>query len=49
MRESERNKEALIAAKTEFDSTRDAIKSFSDRFYGDIDRVSFIWRFKIKS
>ncbi|XP_027058656.1 collectin-12-like isoform X3 [Pocillopora damicornis] len=40
MRESGRNKEALIAAKTEFDSTRDAIKSFSDRFYGDIDRAN---------
>ncbi|XP_058952949.1 collectin-12 isoform X1 [Pocillopora verrucosa] len=40
MRESGRNKEALIAAKTEFDSTRDAIKSFSDGFYGDIDRAN---------
>lgn len=49
MRELGRNKEVLIVVKMEFDFIRDVIKLFFNWFYGDIDCVSFIWWFKIKS
>ncbi|XP_022786261.1 collectin-12-like [Stylophora pistillata] len=40
LRDSKRNKDNLMATKTEFNSTTDAIKSFSDRFYEVVDHVS---------
>ena len=39
MRESEGNKDALLAAKTDFNSARVAITLFSNKFYATVNHV----------
>lgn len=39
LQDSGRNKDALVAAKREFNSTRDAVNLFSDQFYAIVDHV----------
>lgn len=40
LQDSGRNKDALMAAKREFNSTRDAVNQFSDGFYAIVDHVN---------
>ena len=39
MRESEGNKDGLLAAKTDFNSAREAITLFSNQFYANVNHV----------
>lgn len=48
LKDSGRNKNALVAAKREFNTTRDAVNQFSNEFYAIVDHVRLFCCMSIK-
>jgi len=48
LKDSGRNKNALMAAKREFNTTRDAVNQFSNEFYAIVDHVRLFCCMSIK-